>query len=135
MTLQQGFPAALSPARSIPASANRKRLCSTSRVFQSIRGAFGSRDLLSRNSVRRIKGAATVGNVVVVIAVDHDDLGPVRSGLENDRCGTLDDGRAIARTRRTEPWRRFGGAHPRYSFWRVPLARLSAPPAVPPSPP
>ena len=55
MTLQQGFPAALSPARSIPASANRKRLRSTSRVFQSTRGAFGSRDLLSRNPVARIK--------------------------------------------------------------------------------
>ena len=137
MTLQQGFPAALSPARSIPASANRKRLRSTSRVFQSTRGAFGSRDLLSRNPVARIKGAATVGRVVVlVIAVDHDDLGPVRSGLENDRCGALDDVRAIARTRRTEWRRRYGGAHPRYSFLSVPLAGLSAPPpAVPPSPP
>ena len=82
-----------------------------------------------QNSVRPIKGAATVGSVVVlVIAVDHDDLGPVRSGLENDRCAMLDDVRAIARTRRTEPWRRFGGTHPRNSFLRVSLARLSAPP-------
>ena len=87
--------------------------------------------------VARIKGAAIVGRVVVlVIAVDHDDLGPVRSGLENDRCGALDDVCAIARTRRTEWWRRFGGAHPRYSFLSVPLAGLSAPPpAVPPSHP
>ena len=129
MTLQQGFPAAVSPVRSNPASASRKRLRSTSRVFQRTHGAFGSRVLLSRNPLARIKGAATVGRgVVLMIAVDHDDLGSVRSGLENDRCGAVDDVRAITGTRRTERWRRFGGAHLRYSFLSVPLAGLSVPP-------
>ena len=47
VTLQQGFVAAVSPAWSIPPSANRKRPRSISRVFQSIGGAFRWRDLLS----------------------------------------------------------------------------------------
>ena len=43
-TLRQEFPTAVSPARSIPPSANRKRLRSKLRVFHSVRGEFGPWD-------------------------------------------------------------------------------------------
>ena len=47
-TLRQEIPAAISPERSSRPSANRKRPHSMSRVFQSIRGEYGWRDLLFR---------------------------------------------------------------------------------------